>query len=138
MAQLYVDGDGCQLPGFGDINRKRAALATIFESGHMARFIVEKNKLFTIRLVFSQGAALGYGTYSACEIVYSFVPTSDRYTIAGGMSEDKKTCFTQVKSSSGDEPVAVKRILIAGRYFNPPYCPPMLVEDRQKLGLPVP
>lgn len=86
----YVDGDGCQLPGFGDINRKRAALATIFEPGHMARFIVEKNKLFTIRLVFCQGAALGYGTYSACEIVYSFVPTSDRYTIAGGMSEDKK------------------------------------------------
>lgn len=86
----YVDGDGCQLPGFGDIDRKCGVLATIVEPGHMARFNVEKNKLFTIRLVLSQGVALGYGTYSACEIVYSFVPTSDRYTIASRMSEDKK------------------------------------------------
>lgn len=135
----FVDGDACQLPGFGDlVGGAPGRLATILANGHTARYNVEKNKLFTLYVLLSDGPTLGYGTHSVCEVVYSFVPTSDKYVIKARMSANKKACSAPVKSFDGKEPAIVRRIHIAGRWFNPPHCLPLLVEDKQKLGLPVP
>lgn len=134
----WVDGDACEHVGFGDLDGKSGKLATIVEPGRMARFNVEKNKLLTIRLLFTGARSLGYGSYSTCEIIYSFVPKSDRYELNGRLSPDGAGCYTRLTSTDGSNTVAVKRTLVPGQLFQSPYCPLMSAEDRQKLGLPFP
>lgn len=132
LPATFVDGEGCQGGGFGNLNGEDNKPVWFVEPGQMVQFNVEKGKLFTVSLRFQAGS-LNY--FSECQMTYSFVPTDDRYVLNAQQNDKGATCSTRARSSSGAEVVGVRRTRVPGELFVSSYCVPMSNDERRKLGL---
>ncbi|MNY12065.1 hypothetical protein D3C86_1451300 [compost metagenome] len=129
-ARTYAGAEFCSDIEYGEAVGSPGNVAGLLATGGAARFVVQKNKLFTANMAYVQMT-------SVCSMTISFVPKDDRYEVRAQQQYEANRCSLNLVSSTGEKPVFVSRenrspIIIGKREF----CKPLLSYERTRLGLP--
>ncbi len=131
VARAYAGAELCSNIEHGEaVGAPGQIAAGPLAAGGAARFVVQKNKLFTANMAYVQMT-------SVCSMTISFVPTDQRYEVRAQQHYDANRCSLNPVSLMGEKPVYVIRentspIIFGKREF----CEPLLSYERKKLGLP--